>query len=119
MGCVKVFEWIEYTATHRIYIYCCSPPLSSSLALSLLYLLLFLLLTLITEGAARVLGRVGGIQDLLMAMRSFPNNLAIVASCCAAFWDSQTLVSRIRCHDDVTNHQGLFLLCIVPSLMVM
>ncbi len=42
------------------------------------------LLLLFTEEAAGVIGNRGGIQDILAAMRSFPNDADVCANCCAA-----------------------------------
>ena len=55
----------------------CMLALSLSLSLSL---------SLFSESAAEILGEVGGIQDILAAMRSFPSNLEVVSNCCTALW---------------------------------
>ena len=39
-----------------------------------------------TESAAEILGEVGGVQDILAAMRSFPANLEVVSNGCTALW---------------------------------
>lgn len=38
------------------------------------------------EAAAEIIGQFGGVQDLLSAMRAFPNNKAIASNCCGALW---------------------------------
>ena len=38
------------------------------------------------EAAAEIIGQFGGVQDLLSAMRAFPNSKAIASNCCGALW---------------------------------
>ena len=38
------------------------------------------------EIAAKEIGRLGGVQDILAALRAFPYNVEIVANCCLALW---------------------------------
>lgn len=38
------------------------------------------------EAAAEVIGRLGGVQDVLASMRAFPDNVEIASNCCAALW---------------------------------
>ena len=45
----------------------------------------FVCLTL-SEVAAEILGRVGGVQDILAALRTFPSNQEIAFQCCTALW---------------------------------
>ena len=41
---------------------------------------------LTVEGAAEVIGSAGGLQDLLAAMRTFPENPELCTTCCNALW---------------------------------
>ena len=47
------------------------------------------------ESAAEILGEVGGVQDILAAMRSFPNNLEVVSNGCTALW-SLSVIGQSR-----------------------
>ena len=38
------------------------------------------------EAAGDIIGRFGGVQDLLAALRAFPDNKAIASNCCGALW---------------------------------
>ena len=40
----------------------------------------------IPEAAGEIIGRFGGVQDLLSALRAFPDNKAIASNCCGALW---------------------------------
>ena len=40
----------------------------------------------ILESAACVIGKLGGVQDVLAALRSFPNNEEIATNCLGALW---------------------------------
>ena len=60
-------------------------PLSLSLSLSR------------SESAAEILGEVGGIQDILAAMRSFPSNLEVVSNCCTALWSLSVIGQSKSC----------------------
>lgn len=40
----------------------------------------------IIEKAAARIGQDGGVQDVLAALRAFPNNGGIVTNCCGALW---------------------------------
>lgn len=40
----------------------------------------------LTEGAAKEIGRLGGVQDTLAAFRAFPTNVEIATNCCSALW---------------------------------
>ena len=39
-----------------------------------------------SESAADRIGEDGGVQDILAALRAFPNNGGIVTNCCGALW---------------------------------
>ena len=41
---------------------------------------------ILPEAAAEVIGRQGGVQDVLAALRAFPNNSEIASNCCGALW---------------------------------
>lgn len=38
------------------------------------------------EAAGEIIGRFGGVQDLLSALRAFPDNKDIASNCCGALW---------------------------------
>lgn len=38
------------------------------------------------EAAGEIIGRYGGVQDLLSALRAFPDNKDIASNCCGALW---------------------------------
>jgi len=38
------------------------------------------------EAAGEIIGRYGGVQDLLSALRAFPDNKNIASNCCGALW---------------------------------
>lgn len=38
------------------------------------------------ESAADVIGKLGGVQDILQTMRAYPNDLDIVSDCCTTLW---------------------------------
>ena len=38
------------------------------------------------ETAAEVIGRLGGVQDVLSALRAFSDNADIASNCCNALW---------------------------------
>ncbi len=40
----------------------------------------------VVEGAAEAIGKSGGLQDILAAMRTFPDNVELCATCCNAIW---------------------------------
>jgi len=40
----------------------------------------------VPEAAAEVIGRLGGVQDVLASMRAFPDNAEIASNCCGALW---------------------------------
>lgn len=40
----------------------------------------------VVESAASEIGRLGGVQDTLAALRNFPNNKDIAKNCCSALW---------------------------------
>ena len=41
---------------------------------------------LFVENAAAVIGETGGVQDILSALRAFPNSPVIATNCCTAVW---------------------------------
>ena len=38
------------------------------------------------EAAGEIIGQYGGVQDLLSALRAFPDNKSIASNCCGALW---------------------------------
>ena len=40
----------------------------------------------IIECAAQEIGKLGGVQDVLAALRAFPSNVEIATNCCGALW---------------------------------
>ena len=58
------------------------------------------------EAAAEIIGQFGGVQDLLSAMRAFPNSKAIASNCCGALWSlAVSGMARLRV---VSNFWGKF-----------
>lgn len=74
------------------------------------------------EGACELIGRIGGVQDILGAMRSFHLNSEICAACCSALWSLTVneknaqivteekgisdVVTALRNHGAKTDEQG-------------
>ena len=59
-----------------------------------------LVFVFVSEAAGEIIGRYGGVQDLLSALRAFPDNKAIASHCCGALWSlavSGMVVSLIQC----------------------
>jgi hypothetical protein len=47
---------------------------------------LLLLLFSVAESAAELIGKSGGVQDVLAALRLFPDDVDLVTSACGAIW---------------------------------
>ncbi|CAH1787300.1 unnamed protein product [Owenia fusiformis] len=60
------------------------------------------------EGAAEVIGNVGGVQDVLSAMRTFPRNSELCATCCNAIWSLSVTEGNAKI---VTEEKGLQDVC--------
>ncbi|XP_068695126.1 uncharacterized protein [Montipora foliosa] len=56
------------------------------------------------EAAGEIIGRFGGVQDLLSALRAFPDDKAIASNCCGALWS--LAVSEANCKI-VSEERGL------------
>ncbi|XP_057289397.1 serine/threonine kinase-like domain-containing protein STKLD1 [Hydractinia symbiolongicarpus] len=53
------------------------------------------------ETAAKEIGKLGGVQDTLAAMRAFPDNVEIATNCCGALWSLaiDELNAKIVCEE--------------------
>ena len=56
------------------------------------------------EVAAEVIGKLGGVQDILAALRAFPSSSAIAGNCCGALWSLSVNEGNAKI---VTEEKGL------------
>ena len=50
---------------------------------------------LFSENASEIIGLNGSLQDVLTAMRSFPENVVVITTCCNALW-SLTVNGKLK-----------------------
>ena len=48
-----------------------------------------------SENASEIIGLNGSLQDVLTAMRSFPENVVVITACCNALW-SLTVNGKLK-----------------------
>ena len=56
------------------------------------------------ESAAEVIGKLGGVQDILAALRAFPSSTEIAGNCCGALWSLSVNEGNAKI---VTEERGL------------